>query len=193
MMKIVLASNNSHKLKEIKQLAPQYEWLSLQEIGCTDEIIENGNTFEENALIKAKFVAQKYNITCVADDSGLYVDALDGAPGVYSARYAGKNATDDTNNQKLLHALQSIKNRKARFVCVICLYNIHQNEAVYFRGEIEGEILDEKKGEMGFGYDPLFKSIHHDNSFAEISMEEKNKVSHRAIAIQKLSNYLNNH
>ena len=99
-MKIVLATNNINKLKEVKELAPQYEWLSLKEIGCTDEIIENGETFEENALIKAKFVAQKYNINCIADDSGLCVDSLDGAPGVYSARYAGEKATDEANRPR---------------------------------------------------------------------------------------------
>lgn len=192
-MKIVLATNNLNKLKEVKELAPQYEWLSLKEIGCTDEIIENGETFEENALIKAKFVAQKYNINCIADDSGLCVDSLDGAPGVYSARYAGEKATDEENNLKLLNALKNSPKRKAKFVCVICLYDINKNDAKYFRGEIEGEILKEKKGEKGFGYDPLFKSIYHKNSFAEISMEEKNKVSHRAKAIQKLMAYLNNH
>ncbi len=192
-MKIVLATNNLNKLKEVKELAPQYEWLSLKEIGCLDEIIENGETFEENALIKAKFVSQKYNITCIADDSGLCVDALDGAPGVYSARYAGEKATDQENNLKLLNALKNTEKRNAKFVCVICLYDIQKNKPLYFRGEIEGEILNENKGEKGFGYDPLFKSIYHENSFAEISMEEKNKVSHRAIAIQKLIEYLNNH
>jgi XTP/dITP diphosphohydrolase len=192
-MQIVIATNNQNKLKELKKIAPQYEWLSLKELGCDDEIKEDGNTFEENALIKAKFVAEKYNITCIADDSGLCVDALNGAPGVYSARYSGEKATDEENNIKLLYELQNISNRNARFVCVICLYDINKKEGLYFRGEIEGEILNENKGNMGFGYDPLFKSIYHEKSFAEVSMEEKNKVSHRAIAIQKLQNYLNNH
>lgn len=193
MEKIIIATNNTHKAKEIQELAPQYKWVTLKDLDFKEEIIESGKTFEENALIKAQYIAEKFNTNCIADDSGLCVEVLNGAPGVYSARYSGEKATDEENNKKLLIELEGITNRKASFVCVICLFDIRQNKPIFFKGEIKGNILKEKQGENGFGYDPLFKSEYHTKSFAEISMDEKNKVSHRAQAIQQLVQYLKNH
>jgi XTP/dITP diphosphohydrolase len=187
-MALVFATNNQNKLKEVKSKL-KIDILGLADINCNEDIEETGKTFEENAFIKAQYVLDKYGYDCFADDSGLEVDALDGAPGVYSARYAGEHGNTQANMNKLLQNLQGAENRNARFVTVICLIN--KEKTMYFRGEIEGEIIDEKKGTDGFGYDPIFVPKGFDCTFAEMNLEEKNKMSHRALAIEKMMNYLN--
>lgn len=186
-MALVFATNNHNKLKEVKNKL-KIEILSLADIQCTEDIEENGKTFEENALIKAKYVLDKYGYDCFADDSGLEVEALGGEPGVYSARYAGEHGNAQANMQKLLQNLKGISNRKARFVTVICLIN--KEKAVYFRGEIKGTIIDEQRGNDGFGYDPIFVPDGFDRTFAEMNIEEKNKMSHRALALEKMLKYI---
>ena len=187
-MKLVLASNNKHKIEEIKSILKQNGYaadvLSLNDIGYTEEIVEDGATFEENALIKAKTVAALGYIG-IADDSGLCVDALNGAPGIYSARSAGEPCDHQKNNEKLLNALQGKKDseRSAAFVCTIacCLPS-----GAYFtvRGECHGELLESLQGKNGFGYDPLFCPDGYSLTFAEIPFDEKNKISHRAKALE---------
>ena len=190
-MKLVFASNNKHKIQEIKQLLPEtFEIVSLEDIGCTEDIPETADTIEGNAILKADYVTQKYGLPCFADDSGLEVEALNGAPGVYSARYAGEQKNDNDNIEKLLHELQGKINRKAQFKTVIAL-NLN-NEQHLFTGIIKGEIIAKKKGINGFGYDPVFAAENSDKTFAELSSEEKNKVSHRAKAVEKLVEWLTN-
>lgn len=186
-MPIVFATNNKNKLKEVRSKI-QDEILGLTDIGCTEDIEETGNTFEDNALIKAKYVLDKYGYACFADDSGLEVEALNGAPGVYSARYAGEHGNAEANMNKLLTVLSNEKNRKAKFVTVICL--VKDGTTNFFRGEIHGKITMEKRGSDGFGYDPIFIPDGYDKTFAELSLEEKNKISHRALAIEKMLAYL---
>jgi len=186
-MALVFATNNQNKLKEVKSKL-KAEILGLADIHCNEDIEETGKTFEENAFIKAKYVLDKYGYDCFADDSGLDVDALDGAPGVYSARYAGDHGNAEANMNKLLENLKGIDNRKARFVTVICL--ITKEEKLYFRGEINGVIIDEKRGTDGFGYDPIFVPDGYDRTFAEMNLEEKNKISHRALALEKMTKHL---
>lgn len=188
-MEIVLASRNKHKINElnalIKKKIDSITVLSLDDIGFVGEIEETGETFEENAMIKAKAVARLGYIG-VGDDSGLAVDALGGAPGVYSARYAGEHGDDEKNNAKLLFELSDIEDRGAAFVCVIaCAFPDELNKDDFcVRGECRGEILHEKCGNSGFGYDPLFYYAPLNKSFAELSGEEKNSVSHRGRAIE---------
>ncbi|MBQ7364956.1 MAG: XTP/dITP diphosphatase [Clostridia bacterium] len=186
-MKFVLASNNRHKIEEIKSIlqknACEVEILSLADIGYTDEIVEDGTSFEENALIKAKTVASLGYIG-IADDSGLCVDALNGAPGIYSARYAGEPCDHNANNEKLLKALdgKEDKERSAAFVSVIAC--AHPNGDFFtVRGECHGKILTSRQGEGGFGYDPLFLPDGYTVTFAELSFDEKNTISHRAKAL----------
>lgn len=189
-MQLVFATHNKNKFNEVKALMPSHiELLSLTNIGCFDEIPETAQTLEGNAQIKADFVTKKYRLNCFADDTGLLVDALDGAPGVYSARYAGeqKSATDNMN--KLLSKLLGKNNRQAKFETVIALNLEH--ESIQFTGVVEGEITHEKSGVDGFGYDPIFKPLIYDKTFAELSMLVKNKISHRGKAIQKLISHLN--
>ncbi|NNC86006.1 MAG: non-canonical purine NTP diphosphatase [Bacteroidia bacterium] len=189
-MKLVFATNNVDKFKEVKQImSKQIELLSLSDIGCTDEIEETGKTLEENAKIKAEFVRQCYKLNCFADDTGLEVEALEGAPGVYSARYAGENVSYNDNVEKLLNDLKTAKNRKAQFRTVIALL-IDDNEFL-FEGIVNGQIINEKKGERGFGYDPIFQPDGFNKTFAEMSLNEKNKISHRALAIKALASHLN--
>jgi len=189
MRKIVFATNNRHKLDEIRKITEgKIEILSLDDIGCHDEIEETGNTFEENALIKARFIKNKYGYDCFAEDTGLEVDALGNAPGVYSARYAGKACSDEDNINKLLDNLTDIENRKARFRTVIAL--LMNGKEYFFEGEIKGHIINEKRGSAGFGYDPVFVPKGYDQTFAELGKEIKNRISHRAIATQKLVNFL---
>lgn len=187
-MKVILASNNKHKLEEIKKiLSPMgYEVVSQAEAGCTIDVEETGTTFEENASLKARAVYEMTKTAVISDDSGLEVDYLNGAPGVYSHRYAGENATDADRCAKLLSELSGVaeKDRTARFVCVLCFIDENGKETV-IRGTVEGIIGTEPRGENGFGYDPVF--MYGDRSFAEISGEEKNKVSHRADALRKFS------
>ena len=190
-MKLVFASNNKHKIKEIKQLLPDnFEIVSLEEIGCTEDIPETADTIEGNAILKADYVTQKYNLPCFADDSGLEVDTLNGAPGVYSARYAGDQKNDNDNIEKLLFELKHHKNRKAQFKTVIAL-NLN-NEQLLFTGIIKGKIISDKRGTNGFGYDPVFVAENSDKTFAEITSKEKNEVSHRARAVKQLIDFLKN-
>lgn len=202
-MKIVFATNNQHKLQEIRDiLGSDYEVVSLKEIGCNVDIPETGNTLEENALQKAQYVYDHYHLSCFADDTGLEVEALDGAPGVHSARYAeGTDHDSEANMAKLLRELDGKENRKARFRTVICyiekkdvcpcgctsIKKIHQ-----FDGIVEGHIATEKQGTEGFGYDPIFVPEGYDQSFAQLGEEIKNSISHRARAVAKLAEFLKN-
>ncbi len=194
-MKIVLASRNKKKKAELQLLLSQYiggiEILSLDDVGIFGEIDENGKTFEENALIKARVAAESGYIG-VGDDSGLEVDALDGAPGVYSARYSGEHGDDEANNELLLKNLEGKSDRRARFVCCIaCVFpEGYGYEPIVVRGNVEGEILTERHGNGGFGYDPLFYFREFDATLAEITAEQKNSVSHRANAIKKFADKL---
>lgn len=207
-MKIVFATNNEHKLSEIRAiLGSQFEIVSLADIGCHEEIPETGTTLEENALMKAEYIYNKYHLSCFADDTGLEVEALNGAPGVYSARYASIDSnTSDTshdseaNMARLLRELANNNNRKARFRTVIALIEkkdicpcgctsikqIHR-----FEGIVDGEITREKSGVEGFGYDPIFRPDGYDQTFAELGTDIKNQISHRARATAKLAEFLN--
>ena len=211
-MKIVFATNNQHKLDEIRAiLGSQFEVVSLADIGCHEEIPETGTTLEENAMMKAEYIYDKYHLSCFADDTGLEVDALDGAPGVYSARYAAMEATapcdssqglshdSEANMARLLRELGNNNNRKARFRTVIALIEkvdvcpcgctsikkIHR-----FEGIVDGEIIRERRGGEGFGYDPIFQPDGYEQTFAELGADIKNQISHRARATQKLAEYL---
>ncbi len=189
-MKIVFATNNIHKLKEIRQiLGSDFEILSLNDIGCHEDIAETADTMEGNALLKAQYVYDHYHYSCFADDSGLEVDALHGAPGIYSARYAGEGHDSEANMQKLLSELGENNNRNARFRTVIALIE-KEGGIKTFEGIIEGHIAYEKRGTGGFGYDPLFIPEGYDQSFAELGAELKNQISHRARAVAKLEKYL---
>ncbi len=189
--KIVFATNNRHKLDEIRKITEgKIEILSLNDIGSHDEIEETGSTLEENALIKARFIKNKYRYDCFAEDTGLEVEALGNAPGVYSARYAGEACRAEDNINKLLDNLKGIENRKARFRTVIAL--LMNGKAYFFEGEIKGHIIDEKRGAAGFGYDPVFVPDGFDQTFAELGEEIKNRISHRSIATQKLVDFLFN-
>ena len=191
MIKLVFATNNEHKLTEIKKmLNNKFELISLNEIGCTDDIPETADTLEGNASQKARYIFEKYGVNCFADDTGLEVEALGIAPGVYSARYAGPQRSSDDNMQKLLFELREIKNRKARFRTAISL--IINGKETLFEGIVEGNILTEGKGEKGFGYDPIFQPLGYEQSFAEMALTEKNEISHRGRAVAKLISYLNN-
>ena len=210
-MKIVFATNNAHKLEEIRQiLGSDFEVLSLSDIGCNVDILETGNTLEENAKLKAEYVWQHYHISCFADDTGLEVEALGGAPGIYSARYASLEAPSgavggalshdsEANMARLLRELGENNNRRARFRTVIALIlkkdvcpcgctSIKQEHL--FEGIVEGEITRERSGSEGFGYDPIFRPDGYDKTFAELGMDIKNQISHRARATQKLADYL---
>ncbi len=188
-MTIVFATNNQHKLQEIRNLASnRIKILSLREINCKENIPETGKTLEANALQKAQFVHNKYEMNCFADDTGLEIDALSGKPGVYSARYAGKEQDFEKNMNKVLYELKNIDNRQARFRTVIAL--ILKNKTHYFKGIINGKITREKKGLSGFGYDPIFMPDGYDKTFAEMKLEQKNQISHRAIATRKLISFL---
>ena len=193
-MKIVFATNNSHKLEEIRQiLGKSIEVLSLADINCHEDIPETAPTIEGNAMMKARYVYDKYGTPCFADDTGLEVEALDGAPGVYSARYAGGEGHDsEANMRKLLHELEGKENRRAQFRTVIALIEQKDGKPVAhtFEGKIEGHISDEKRGTSGFGYDPIFVPEGYEQSFAELGNEIKNKISHRARAVARLDEYL---
>ncbi|MEE0894803.1 MAG: RdgB/HAM1 family non-canonical purine NTP pyrophosphatase [Bacteroidales bacterium] len=189
MEELVIATNNQHKVEEIRRaLGNKIKLISLKDLGCKEEIPEDGTTLKENAYQKAKYVWDKYKKNCFADDTGLMVEALDGAPGVYSARYAGEHCSFDDNIDLLLENMEGKTNRNAYFATVICL--IQDGEPVYFEGKCEGCILTERYGRGGFGYDPIFMPKGYGESFAEISMEEKNKISHRVKATEKLIKHL---
>lgn len=190
MKKLVFVTNNAHKLSEAKAiLNNKVEICSLKEIGCFDEIEETGTTLNENAEIKANYVYSRFNFDTFADDTGLEVEALNGAPGVYSARYAGEDGNSEKNIQKLLTELNGKENRKAQFRTVIAL--IENGEKHFFEGIIKGKIIEEKKGNGGFGYDSVFIPEGYDKTFAELKQEIKNSISHRAKAMQLLVDYFN--
>lgn len=196
-MKIVFATNNQHKLQEIREiLGDQFEILSLADIGCHEDIPETGNTLEANAHQKAEYIFDHYHIDCFADDTGLEVDALGGAPGVHSARYTeGTDHNSEANMAKLLRELGDNDNRKARFRTVISLIQMEGGNPVcsreyQFEGVVEGRIDREKHGSEGFGYDPVFIPEGYDKSFAELGEEIKNQISHRARAVKKLAEWL---
>ncbi|HAH53745.1 MAG TPA: non-canonical purine NTP pyrophosphatase [Flavobacterium sp.] len=188
-MKLVFATNNKNKILEVQQMLPySIEILSLESIGCFEEIPETAATIEENAIMKANYVTEKYSCECFADDTGLEVDALNGAPGVFSARYAGEQRNSDDNMNKLLEALADETNRKAQFKTVIAL-NLKGKQHL-FTGIAKGEITLEKTGNQGFGYDPIFKPEGYEATFAQLSLEEKGAISHRGIAMAQLINFL---
>lgn len=188
-MKLIFATHNKNKLKEVKSLMPSsIELLSLDEISFNDEIEETADTIEGNALLKAKTIFEKTGINCFADDSGLLVDALNGAPGVYSARFAGEQKNDQDNMQKLLFELSNKSNRKAHFKTAMAL--IIDGKEYLFEGKIEGKIITEKLGTNGFGYDPIFVPDGHRETFAQLDSEIKNNISHRAKALQNMLEFL---
>lgn len=191
MIKLVFATNNQHKINEIRNmLGENFELVSLEDIGCTEEIAETSKTLEGNASQKANYVYDKYGLNCFADDTGLEVEALGMAPGVFSARYAGPQRNSIDNMNRLLAELDKIKNRKARFRTVISLI-INGNEML-FEGIVDGEILHQPIGQLGFGYDPIFRPEGFSTSFAEMDLVLKNSISHRGRAFEKLIKYLKN-
>ena len=187
--KIVFATNNAHKLEEVAaMLGEAYEVLNLREIGCEADIPETAETFAGNAMQKARYVKEHYGYDCFADDSGLEVDALDGAPGIYSARYSGGGS--EANMDKLLHNLTGKSDRGAQFRTVIAL--LIGEETQLFEGIVRGSIIEERRGEAGFGYDPIFVPDGYEQTFAQLGNEVKNRISHRAKAVEQLVRYLNN-
>ena len=189
-MELVFATNNLNKLKEVRELLPEsINLLSLRDIGCFEDIEETADKLEGNARIKSDYIKEKYGYDCFADDTGLEVEALKGAPGVYSARYAGESATYLDNVMKLLDELHGVENRRANFRTVISL-NLNQKQ-YFFEGICEGEITRQSHGGRGFGYDPIFRPKGHDKTFAEMEMQEKGTMSHRGLAVQKLVEFLN--
>lgn len=189
MKKLVFATNNAHKLNEVRaMLEPVFSIISLADLNCLEDIPETANTLEGNALLKAKYVHDKFGLDCFADDTGLEVDALNGEPGVYSARYAGEDHDAQNNMNKVLTLLADKPNRKACFRTVIAL--IQGEKITYFEGKIDGKILYNQQGDSGFGYDPIFRAEGYKLSFAQLSADEKNHISHRALAVKKLANYL---
>ena len=188
-MKLVFASNNKNKIQEIQALVPNtFQILSLEEIGCTEDIPETADTIEGNAILKANYVTEKYGYNCFADDTGLEVEALNGAPGVYSARYAGEQKDANDNMDKLLSELSDKPNRKANFKTVIAL-NLNKKQNLITE-IINGKIIAEKIGTNGFGYDPIFVAEGYEKTFAELTMEEKSTISHRGIAVKELILFL---
>lgn len=189
MRKLVFATNNAHKLEEVRAvLDNKIEIVSLNELGCYDDIPETAVTLEGNALIKAEYVFNKFGMACIADDTGLEVEALNGEPGVYSARYGGEPHNAQKNIQKLLTNLKGVENRKARFRTVIVLKDAERE--LYFEGTIHGHISETPSGAAGFGYDPVFVPDGYNKSFAELGPEQKNKISHRALAVESLIRFL---
>ena len=191
MKKLIFATNNPNKLAEIKSAVKTFEVVGLKEMGIYEDIAETGTMLEENALIKSQYIFHKTGLDCFADDTGLEVKALNGKPGVYSARYAGPNCSAVDNMDKLLNELENHDDRSARFRTVISL--ILNGEKYYFEGEVLGDILSQKKGFDGFGYDPIFRPKGFNASFAEMSMTQKNEISHRGIAVKKLIQFLSDY
>ena len=190
-MNLVFATQNKNKAKEIQQLLPaSFSVRTLDEIGCCEEVPETSSTLEGNALQKALYVSENYDVNCFADDTGLEIESLNGEPGVYSARYAGMEKNADKNMDLVLEKLQGKENRKARFRTVISL--VIDGKEYKFEGEVYGVITTEKSGKEGFGYDPIFKPEGFDKTFSEMSMEEKNAISHRGKAVRKLVDFLSN-
>lgn len=190
-MKLVFATNNQNKVNEIKSLLGEgIEILTLKEIGCNEELPETQETLEGNALQKARYVADNYNVNCFADDTGLEIESLNGAPGVYSARYAGENCVAEDNITKILSELDGKENREAKFRTIVSL--ILDDQEYYFEGKVDGSIKRSKSGSDGFGYDPIFQPNGFDITFSEMSMAEKNAISHRGKAVSKLIEFLKN-
>jgi len=190
-MQLVFATNNKHKIEEVRHLLnPEYsvQLLSLKDINCNEKLQETGNTLEENALQKAKYVHEKYKVNCFADDTGLEIEALNGKPGVYSARYAGEECSAEKNIKKVLEEIKNGSNRNASFKAIIAL--IIGNKEYFFEGVIDGIISREPRGKYGFGYDPIFQPRGYQKTFAEMTKEEKSKISHRSIAVKKLTAFL---
>lgn len=188
-MKIIFASNNKNKVEEVqKQLPDSIQIVTLEEIGHLEDIDEYGKTIEENAIIKADFISEKYQLPCFADDTGLEIEALNGAPGVYSARFAGEEKNAEKNMNLVLEKLDGISNRSAQFKTVIAL-NIN-NKQHLFEGIVKGQITTEKIGDNGFGYDPIFQPENFEKTFSEMTLEEKNRLSHRGLAVEKLIAFL---
>lgn len=190
-MELVFATNNAHKLEEVQQMVgDKFILKSLNDIGCTDDIPETGVTFVENAKQKTDYLVSKYNVNCFGDDSGLEINALDGEPGVYSARYSGSRDMEK-NIDLVLEKLEGKADRSARFKTIISLFV--NGEQHFFEGTVEGHIINERTGTEGFGYDPIFIPNGYEKTFAEMSLEEKNKISHRSQAVAKLVDFLNNY
>ena len=187
---LVFATNNQHKLEEVtSKTGDRLQLLSLTDIGCTDDIPETGVTFKENASLKSHYIFERYQLNCFGDDSGLEIEALQNEPGVYSARYSGEHGNHAANNKKVLENLAGLENRKARFRTVISL--IWEGKEYFFEGTINGTIRPGLSGTAGFGYDPIFQTDGYNVTFAEMSLEEKNRISHRAQAMEKLISFLN--
>jgi XTP/dITP diphosphohydrolase len=189
-MDLIIASNNKGKIKEFEKLLDPslFTFKSLSEVGFDKDIEETGSTLEENANIKAQAIWDQFKIPVISDDSGLFIDALNGAPGVYSARYAGEHKSDQDNIDKVLKNLRYENNKKAHFGCVLCL--IINKEVHYFEGKVHGEIREEREGNGGFGYDPIFQPDGYGQTFGTLSSEVKNGISHRAMAMKKLVHFL---
>ena len=186
--KIVFATGNPNKLKEIKSAIKSFEIVGLKDLGITEEIPETGDTLNKNALQKAKYIYEKTGLDCFSDDTGLEIEALDFRPGVYSAMYAGPDCNAENNMRKVLEELGEAPNRNAQFKTVIAL--ILKGKEYFFEGVVKGEILKEKKGKDGFGYDPIFRPLGYEESFAEMSIAQKNEISHRGLAVKKLITFL---
>lgn len=189
-LQLVFATNNKNKLKEVQAMLTNFEIVSLADINCFDDIPETADTLQGNAILKANYVTEKFGLNCFADDTGLEVEALNNEPGVYSARYAGKENNSEANMQKLLKNLENESNKKAQFKTAIAL-NINGKQFI-FEGICKGQILTKKQGEEGFGYDPIFMPDNFNQSFAEMTMKEKARISHRGLAIQELVTFLKN-
>jgi XTP/dITP diphosphohydrolase len=188
-MKLLFATNNKHKIREISDIiSNNFTIIGLTDVNITEDIPEEADTLADNALFKARYVHERTGMNVFADDTGLEVEALGGEPGVYSARYAGEGKSFDDNINKLLNRLEGVEERKARFRTVIAL--IFENREYMFEGTVEGEILRERKGTGGFGYDPVFRAAGYNQTFAEMPLTEKNRISHRAVAMRKLLNFL---
>jgi XTP/dITP diphosphohydrolase len=187
--KLVFSTNNEHKLEEVRaKIGKYYQVLSLKDLGDNTDIPETGDTLEENAMIKADYLWKTYGYNCIADDTGLEVEALNNAPGVYSARYAGEHKSSEDNVTKLLHELEGKENRKARFRTVIAL--IIDGKRYLFEGKVEGTITTSPRGTSGFGYDPVFQPEGYNKTFAELTLDDKNEISHRAKAVDQLVLFL---
>ena len=188
-MKLLFATNNKHKIREISDIiSNNFTIIGLADVNITEDIPEEADTLADNAIFKARYVHERTGMNVFADDTGLEVEALGGEPGVYSARYAGEGKSFDDNINKLLNRLEGVEERKARFRTVIAL--IIENREYMFEGTVEGEILAERKGTGGFGYDPVFRAAGYDQTFAEMPLSEKNRISHRAVAMRKLLNFI---
>ncbi len=191
MKQICFVTGNKNKLQEIQQLLFSFKIISLHDLNFFDDIPETENTIEGNAFLKANFINNKFNIDCFSDDTGLFIDSLDGLPGVKSARFAGENSNSEENISLVLKSLENKKSRSATFKTVICL--IINNRKHFFEGSVSGTITEQKSGESGFGYDPIFIPFGYNKTFSEMTIEEKNLISHRSKAVQKLIKFLNSY